>query len=227
MVFRANRDLDAVSWRDEINALLPERTQRTLHFVKLNHGQKLAAVKVLGDKPMRIISILAHKPSIPVGTYVNKNQLYFYLARHLVERISWLCRDMRPRTPEGDGRVRITFSRRGGMSYLDFRNYLRKLKADTSGDVSIHWPVIDIDSVNAKDHSQSASLQLADIAASAIATGVEQDKYGNSEARYAEHLRKIIYCHSSNYFSYGIKFLPSHNLIPQTEDFGRFVRLFE
>ena len=150
MVFRANRDLEAVSWRDEINRLMPERTKRTLHFVKLNHGQKLAAVKLLGEKPVRIISILGHKPSIPIGTYVNKNQLYFYLTRYLVERISWLCRDMRPRSPEGDGRVRITFSRRGGMSYLDFRNYLRRLKADASGDVSIHWPVIDIESVNAK-----------------------------------------------------------------------------
>ena len=129
MVFRANRDLEAVSWRDEINRLMPERTKRTLHFVKLNHGQKLAAVKLLGEKPVRIISILAHKPSFPIGTYVNKNQLYFYLTRYLVERISWLCRDMRPRSPEGDGRVRITFSRRGGMSYLDFRNYLRRLKA--------------------------------------------------------------------------------------------------
>ena len=78
-----------------------------------------------------------------------------------------------------------------------------------------------------KDHSKSASLQLVDIAASAIATGVEQDKYGNCEARYAEHLRKIIYCRASNYFSYGVKFLPNHNSIPQTPDFGRFVGLFE
>ena len=183
LVVRAVHSLDAVSWRDEINGLMPDRKRRELHFKDLNHGQRLAAARLISEKPVRVTSVLAYKPTIPEGTYRSKNQLYFYLTRFLLERVSWLCRDLRPKAPEGDGRVKITFSRRGGMSYPDFQEYLRTLKSDTSGDVRVHWPVVDIDSVSATDHSRSAQLQLADVAASSFAYGVEPDQYGNCESR--------------------------------------------
>lgn len=114
-VFRQTNDLEAVRWRDEICAQMPDRKIRNIHFADLNHGQKLAACKILAKKPVRTINIIANKPIIPDGIYAEKNQLYFYLTRFLIERISWLCRDMRPNVPEGDGRVRITFSRRGAF----------------------------------------------------------------------------------------------------------------
>ena len=70
---------------------------------------------------MRATSIIAEKTGIPPGIYTEKNQLYFYLTRFLLERMSWLCRDLRSVVREGDGRVKIIFSRRGGMSYTDFQ----------------------------------------------------------------------------------------------------------
>lgn len=227
LVFRSIFEVDAVAWRDEINSLMPDKKKRDLHFKNLNHGQRLAATRYLSGKPVRVLSVLAHKPSMDVKIYSEKNQLYFYLTRYLVERLSWLSRDYRPRAPEGDGRIRITFSRRGGMSYPDFQDYLRKLKGDDNGDVRIHWPVVDIDSVSAADHSLSASLQLADVAASAFAYGVEPDQYGNCEARYAENLQKKAYGRGGNYLSYGVKIFPRLEDIPPSRDFGRFINLFK
>ena len=159
--------------------------------------------------------------------YVEKNQLYFYMTRYLIERLSWLCRDLRPSVPEGDGRVAITFSRRGGMSYDDFRNYLRKLKADTSGDVRIHWPVIDIDAVDAQDHSRNASLQLVDAIASSFAAGVEPDRYGNCEPRYAELLKPVTYHRGSNYLSYGVKIVPKHEDCSLNQQQMNFIEIFK
>lgn len=127
-IFRATHRLEAVSWRDEISSRMPEKKSRTLHFKDLSHNQRVVASQVIGTKPLRTISILASKRTIPEGIYTQRNQLYFYLTRYLIERISWLCRDMRPRAPEGNGMVAITFSRRGGMSYDDFKQYLTKLK---------------------------------------------------------------------------------------------------
>lgn len=207
-VFRTTYSLDAVKWRNEISAKMPERNRRDLHFAKLSHGQKLAAVQVLGSKPLRAISVLSAKESIPKGIYTEKNQLYFYMTRYLLERVSWLCRDHRRNAPEGDGRVAITFSRRGGMQYDAFREYLERLKSSPDQDVRIHWPVIDIKSVTAADHKSSASLQLADAIASAFAAGLEPDKYGNCEPRYAETLKPIVYNRSKNYLSYGVKIVP-------------------
>jgi len=93
-IIRKTNSLEAVAWRNEIL----EKTQkdgRELHFVNLNHGQRVAAARCLSEKPVRITSVLAAKKPIPDGIYTEKNQLYFYMTRYLIERISWLCRDMR------------------------------------------------------------------------------------------------------------------------------------
>jgi hypothetical protein len=208
LLFRQTHSLDAVGWRDEISARMPDRRSRTLHFTKLNHGQKLVAVQTIASKPVRALSVIAAKKPIPPHVYREKNQLYFYLTRYLVERLSWLCRDLRPKVPEGDGRVAITFSRRGGMSYDGFQEYLTRLKADRNGEVRIHWPVLDIGAVSAADHDKNASLQLADAVASAFAAGFEPDIYGNCEPRYAEIPKPVTYSRNGNFFSYGVKMFP-------------------
>ncbi len=210
-ILRATYSLEAVRWRDEITERMPEKKSRDLHFAKLSHGQKLVAVQTLASKPVRAISVIAAKNPIPEGVYTDKNQLYFYMTRYLIERISWLCRDHRPHAPEGDGRISITFSRRGGMQYDAFRRYLGRLKETSEDDVRIHWPVIDIDAVKARDHSTSASLQLADVVASSFASAFEPDRYGNCEPRYSQILKPITYNRNRNYLSYGVKIVPTPN----------------
>jgi hypothetical protein len=207
-VFRQIHDLDAVSWRDEIGAKMPERQSRELHFKKLSDGQKLAAVQTIATKPLRTLSVVAAKTPIPADVYVETNQLYWYMARYLVERVSWLCRDARKDTKGGDGRVKITFSRRGNLqSYEEFRQYLRILKSNAQSN-QIYWPVIDIDAVDAKDAGKSAALQLADAIASSVGSGFEPDLYGNCEPRYAEELKPVTYARNANYLSYGMKLVP-------------------
>lgn len=210
-VFRASNTLEAVRWRDEISSKMKDRRSKDLHFAKLNHGQKLAAVQVLAEKPIRLVNIIASKEAIGRENFSAKNLLYFYMTRHLIERISWVCRDNRPKSPEGDGRVAITFSRRGGMQYDSFQEYLHRLKSSETDDVRIHWPVIDIEAVKAADHSSIASLQLADVVASSFACGFEPDPYGNCEPRYAEILKPVTYNRNKNYLSYGVKILPNHD----------------
>ncbi len=129
------------------------------------------------------------------------------MTRYVIERLSWFCRDMRPQVREGDGRVKITFSRRGGLSYDGFKNYLLRLKNE--GDTSIHWPVIDIEGIDAQDHSRVAALQIADCGARAITEAFEPDMFGNVEGTYLKLLRPVIYNLKKNYMSYGLKILPT------------------
>lgn len=225
-VFRHSFELDAVSWRDEIAALMPEKRSRDIHFNYMNHSQKLAASQSLAERPIRAISVLSNKTTIPDGIYTEKNQLYFYLTRYLIERLSWLCRDLRPRVPQGDGRAKITFSRRGGMSYADFRAYLQRLHSTEDQEIKIHWPVIDIDGISAKDHSTHAGLQLADSIASTFANGFEPDRYGNCECRYAEILKRIVYERRGNYLSYGVKVVPNHTEMNLSPDQMRMIAIF-
>lgn len=217
--------LEIVSWRNEITSRVFSRKQQKphLHFADLDHPQRVVAANVLASKPVRVTHILAAKKPIPDGIYTRKNQLYFYITRYLIERISWLCRDYRHKAPEGDGRVAITFSRRGGMSAEDFAGYLRRLQTQ---ETEIHWPVINLDAITAADHSTSASLQFADIAASAIAAGVDPDFYGNCESRYAEIIKPVTYQRRGNYLSYGLKAVPPHQKCGLSDEQHRLFQLF-
>jgi len=225
-VMRYSRKLEAVTIRDEIKDRTGKRTQgRAIHFSDFNHGQKRAACEVLQGNPIRYISILCHKPSLVAANFTVKNQLYFFLGRYLIERISWICRDNRRSVSEGSGQVKILFSRRGGMSYRDFRAYLIRLKDGEHGG-SVHWPIIDIDSVDAKDHSTDAGLQLADCGATATANAFEHDRYGNVESQYLHTIQNIIYHRGNNYLSYGMKFHPTHDDVPLDNQQTRSLQVF-
>lgn len=224
-VYRFSSDWRSIEWRNEILKQMPDKRSKILHFVQLNHGQKVAAVQYLAKQRIRAINIIANKAVIPDGIYKDKNQLYFYLTRYLIERLSWLCRDYRRLVRDGNGRVKIIFSRRGGMSYDGFKAYLLRLRDDE--EVRIHWPVIDIDGVEAHDHSRRAGLQLVDAIASAVAAGIEPNFYGNCESRYAELLKPIIYERNKNYLSYGMKAYPWFHELELTDEQKRFVKLFE
>ncbi|MCZ7852717.1 DUF3800 domain-containing protein [Agrobacterium salinitolerans] len=226
-LFRQSYNLEAVSWRDSISEKFVNKKNRHLHFMDLNHQQRIVAAQTIGGLPLRALSVIAAKPPIPEGIYTSKNQLYFYMTRYLIERISWLCRDYRPNVPEGDGRVKITFSRRGGMSYESFRAYLQHMKDNPSPEMKIHWPVIDIDAVDAQDHKKSASLQLVDAIASSFAAAVEPDFYGNCELRYAEYLKPVTYHRKGNYLSYGVKIVPKHEECDLNEQQSKFIDLFK
>ncbi|MGQ0742419.1 MAG: DUF3800 domain-containing protein [Alphaproteobacteria bacterium] len=221
-VMRAAHDSKAITWRNEILQKAEKRT-KTLHFTDLTHTQRLATAQYLSTKPFRAISVLSNKESIPPDTFANSRQYYFYLTRYLVERISWICRDY-VRAGQGDDRVKITFSRRGSMSYDIFRNYLIRLRDNQ--ETSIYWPAIDIDGIDAKDHTTIAGLQLADGIASAMAAGVDPDHLGNCESRYAEILKPRIYNRNGNYFSYGVKIVPERHHLRLSADQRRFVALF-
>lgn len=233
-VWRLSLDLDMVKCAKEIIQRLPERKRgKPLHFTELDHTQRVMATAQLVNKPFRMSGIFAYKPMITDGTYINKNQLYHYMARYLIERLSWLCRDHRKYVPEGDGRLKIIFSRRGGMDYVDFQQYLHLLKKTNNQDVNIHWPVIDIDGVEAQDNGQKYGLQIVDIAIGGLRSALEPDLYGNVEPRFAEMLKFHVYNRSKNYLSYGAKLVPPHEKILicdridiQPADLTHWLRIF-
>jgi len=200
--------LELVQLRDQIKTeCAANKRARGIHFKDLNHHQRRRACQIIAGSPLRFSSVVGLKNTPKAEVFKEKNQLYFYLTRYLLERVSWFCRDNRPRVREGDGRAKIVFSRRGGLSYEGFRDYLRRLKDHS--ETTIHWPAIDIDAVDAQDHSRWAGLQIADCGTSAIAAAFEHDMYGNVEGSYIRELARNIYNRKGNYLSYGLKILPT------------------
>ena len=228
VIWRYSRDLDAVQWAKEIAVQMPpQRRGRTLHFADMDHPQRIMAINGICARPLRLTAVIANKPTIRDGIYVQKNQLYHYMSRYLLERISWLCRDMRPSVPEGDGRVKIIFARRGGMSTENFKDYLRRLWDAADPSIKIHWPVIDIEGIEAYDQPAKFGLQLADIAVSGLTWALEPDFYGNCEPRFATALKPIVYNKRGNYMSYGTKMVPPHSKLILSDQQTSFIELFE
>ncbi|MBB5699996.1 DUF3800 domain-containing protein [Sphingomonas yantingensis] len=226
-VWRQSRDLDAVRWAKEIREQLPQQKKhKPLHYKDFDHAQRVMAITGLCDRPMRATAVIANKPIIPAGMYEQKNQLYHYMCRYLLERLSWLCRDMRPMVPEGDGRVKIVFSRRRAMNYDDFQHYIQRLKDAADPEIRIHWPVIDISAIEAEDHGSRFGLQIADLVMSGLTAALEPDFYGNVEPRFARMLKPIVYSRGGNYLSYGAKIVPNADTIPLTEQQREFLAIF-
>jgi hypothetical protein len=133
---------------------------------------------------------------------------------------------MRPRVPEGDGRVKIVFSRRRAMNYDDFQTYIQHLRDKADPEIKIHWPVIDIAGIEAHDHGARFGLQIADLAISGITAALEPDYYGNVEPRFARMLKQTVYHRNGNYLSYGAKMVPVIERLELTPQQQEFVALF-
>ncbi|MBY0407846.1 MAG: DUF3800 domain-containing protein [Rickettsiales bacterium] len=144
------------------------------------------------------------------SSYTNKNELYYEVTRHLVERLSWMCKGMRKVVPEGNGKAKIIFSRRGGIDYEDLQRYFRALqeKEERDNTAEIYWPVIDIEGIEAQDHSKLAGLQIADCISSAFRMAVDPDEFGNCEPRYAEQLKVNTYSNHKGSLHIGLKPIP-------------------
>ena len=202
-IVSAENDSKMVAWRDEIRAgLSPQKAQkRSIHFQDMNHNQRRFACQVLAGKHIGIIAALSNKrtlqdlPSDRFDVFKRKNQLYSYVTRYVLERASTICKRQAVRQGHDNCTARIVFSRRGGMQYDEFREYMTLIKEGReviSSRGVIDWDVIDPERIEAQDHGSRAGLQIADVVTSAIHLAVEPDGFGNYETSYADALRKRV-----------------------------------
>jgi Protein of unknown function (DUF3800) len=184
---RAVNDAKAVTWIKDIQSKFKNVQSQHLHFADLLPFKKLIACKALATNPCRIFVVMSNKKNIrqyrnPNLDHRNKAWIYWWLARLLLERVTSFCERLVPIDDRGKQKLRIIFSRRGDLKYDDFRDYLRKLAAQSrygelmldSGDIK--WSLIDFDEIFALDHASRAGLQLADIGAGAFFQAVERNR---------------------------------------------------
>lgn len=181
------------------------------HFQKMRHEHRNVLVRSFVGKPFRTISVLSYKPDIPSPErfQANKDMLYRYLSRLLIERLSWCCRDAYRPSQGGDGKVELIFSNRSSMSYQELRDYINHLMAqDANGSsVKIHWPAFSADLVRSVPHNQMAGLQLADAVATSLYFGVNLSRFNVNDPSYLSLLRPHAYRHQNKFLGYGVKFL--------------------
>lgn len=214
VITEKSTDLETVKLIDAVRATLQrsDSDHDPLHFRKLKHEQRLPLLKQISSADLKSIVVVVHKPSInsPERFQQQRNQLYFYASRLLLERVSWYCRNRKTPHVLGDGSAEIIFSNRGGMKYDEFRNYMERLKANTEAgqDIQVDWSVIRPNQITALA-AKRMGLQIADAVASSFFFGVSMNQYGFNEDRYVRMLAPIMYHRAGTYSGYGIKFWPS------------------
>jgi len=192
-----------------VKTVLERNLRQPLHFRDMKSNARVVWVRHIARLPIRVATILVHKPSVEDGSSFSKTscQLYRYASRLLIERCSWICRDnVKPGV--GDGKAEIIFSNRGGMSYADMWGYWSRLKHDVNEPTKIEWDHLDLTKLSAINHDQLSGLQIADCVASAHWQAVSLDRYGVNEPRYFEELKPRLYRYKERVMSYGLKFLP-------------------
>jgi len=176
------------------------KPNQVIHFSKLNHAQRVLATKRIARMPIRVVSILVHKPALDEQeTFKGQgNRLYFFTLRLLFERISWLCRDS-----DADGQCKLMFEHCKGLKYDDLADYISMLQGMNT---KVHWPGLKTDKLYVQNKKSIAAFQLADCCASSFQWALAE-KHSFTEHRFAKNLKPVVYCNGLNYQSYGLKFL--------------------
>lgn len=147
----------------------------------------------------------------------DKHWFYWWLTRLLLERITKFCAAQNCKNNTPHDKLRIIFSKRGGMKYDDFTNYLYRLRMqDTNNSIhlyqgSIVTEIIDINEVAVFGHKERAGLQLTDCVAGAFYKSVELNN-NKCIPDYALALRNRMYSKGlkgqQKYIGHGIKPVP-------------------
>ena len=220
---RETDDHKCVGWVKEILAQFKTNKQH-LHFSDLWDWKKVIACNAIAKKPCRYFIVASNKRNIedyqnPAAARASGQTgtawLYWFLSRLLLERVTDYCEELTPPEQRDKWKLRIIFSRRGGLMYKDFDRYLWKLKWDSVlgtlalslGDLA--WSVIDFDEVRVLDHKERAGLQLADIGAGAFYNALEQNRPANCDPQYAKLLAsRVAKDKAGRVLGYGLKTMP-------------------
>ncbi|QIE57675.1 DUF3800 domain-containing protein [Pikeienuella piscinae] len=203
-----------------VRAAIGKEPKNLLHFADMSHERRVRAYHEINQENLRFVSVLVNKREIarPEIFQAQRGRLYYYSVRLLLERVSWLCRDAAKKRGLASPSARVILEHRKRLRHDDLVAYIARLTtisaedrwlADSAADVRIDWNVIDARLMETAAKSQYAGLQIADIVASGIRTGLEANLYGNTEHRYAKMAVKQTYQRSGNFTSYGFKFFPT------------------
>lgn len=204
VIVEKSKDLEISRCIDEIKQTFKlQPLAGPIHWRNIKHlSIRKGIIDCVTKQDLTIVYILCdtYDQQIINSTLKGKGRLYFYLARRLLERISWFGSDLKDT-------VDLVFANRSNMSYPELKEYLEGVCQEPG--CQIKSSVINLANAKCYNADQFKLLQVADICVSACFNALEVDQYGYCEERYLLKLWDKIYRRNGNLFSYGFKFLPS------------------
>jgi hypothetical protein len=225
VVVRAERQTETVGWVKNILADLKSPQRRHLHFQPLESQRKAKVCAAIAKLPLRCFVFASNKKNMrgyrnPRAEKIYspaRNWFYWWSTRLLLERVTEYCERRSIRDHQEPRKVRLEFSRRGGLYYSHFRVYLDWLKTQSRAEMlyisqgDLRWSVVDTKQVHAFDHTERAGLQIADAVAGAFFQGVTIDQWGACQPHYAISLEpRMAFDAHNRVYGYGFKLMPTN-----------------
>jgi Protein of unknown function (DUF3800) len=190
----------------EINRQLERASTHELHWSKnlKDHEKRHTAAEEVGKLPLRFSYAVIEKASLPPGAHMgsNKDALYNYAMRLLLERVSWLV-------DEANGEATITLASVSGLPARVPRAYIELLRRGGRTN-QVRWNAIH-PKIEVRHASTRDGLQVADIAAGALDRAIRphQRPPHRMEPAYLMLIASRIYVRTAGKIaSYGLKALP-------------------
>lgn len=204
VIVKEEEDLALSHAVDDLRVLLNRPPPKALHFRKLRHNTKRAAMDRLGTYGFTFSIVALWKPPQGVGkAFPQPPYMYNWACRLLVERLTWYADD------QGRG-INLFFENRATTSYADLQAYMAWIQNDPNCQIRPGC----IQSV--KPVNQSVKLiQIADFYVSAAFAALEPDTFGNSEEDYLLRVKHQLYRRNGKLFAYGFKCFPPNGIDPQ------------
>jgi len=125
-VVKIEHDSKMVSWVQDVQADFTSKRD-DLHFKKLLDFKKGLVCTALAKKDCKAFVVMSNKKNIekyknPRLDPSNKSWIYWFLARLLLEHVSEYCEEQIQVDRRDTDKLRIIFSRRGGLTYKDFND---------------------------------------------------------------------------------------------------------
>lgn len=175
-----------------------------LHWKQIKtHSQRLRAVQMIGLSSFITVSsvvVCKRRFTLPQPYWPNDGDTYLNTLAMLLKRLSWIAGNC--------GTVmRYTLAHIVRFKVATLRQHEAALRGTT---YEIDWRALDPRGGAIDQPANNGHLQLADLAASAIAAAFEPDRYGNVETRYPVELAPRFYRRSDLTLSEsGLKLYPN------------------
>ncbi|MGH8685254.1 MAG: DUF3800 domain-containing protein [Nitrosospira sp.] len=164
-----------------LNAAMGRSPESKLHWsehVRDHQDRKLVA-RVLAGLPITLITTVLHKDSLRDSQtgLTDSTKQYNYLARRILERISWYLEEH-----QGKAKLRFAIVRR--FPYDGLRVYLERLRQDENCKIKWHT----LRNLYVEEVSSHVGLQVADLAAGVAYAALRADRHGDHEPGYLKVL---------------------------------------
>lgn len=196
-----------------------DRQRADIDFRDLAEHQKEQYCGEIGRAKLRSIVVVSHKPNMRgyknprAAKMGNRNSFYCWIARLLLERITHLCHAETIQFGRPSAKVKLVFSKNGGVSYSQMRAYFDKLQDQSRAKLlvlprgDLAWPVYDRRLLQVEEHHRLAGLQVADAVASAFYQALEP-KNGLLRPLPATYLKPILARTKRGCWDFGLKMMP-------------------